>query len=76
MAFSPLPAPRNPSSIGFRAFLETLSHDAEYAKILGNVGIDAIYQGPDGLAQAIRSDIMLYKAALEAAGLMRRNGAK
>jgi tripartite-type tricarboxylate transporter receptor subunit TctC len=56
--------------------LETLAHDAEYVKILRNVGIDAVYQGPDGLAQAIRSDIMLYKAALEAAGLMRRNGAK
>jgi len=56
--------------------LETLSRDAEYVKILGSVGIDAIYLGPDGLAQAVQSDIVLYKAALEAAGVLRQGAAK
>ena len=63
--------------------VERLSHtlaamrlDAEFVKILGNVGIDTVSGTPDDLARAIQSDIVLYKSALEAAGLLRQDVAK
>jgi tripartite-type tricarboxylate transporter receptor subunit TctC len=56
--------------------LRELARDAGYVKILDNVGIEAIYGPPRDLAQAIQTDIVLYKAAIEAAGLRRKDGAK
>jgi tripartite-type tricarboxylate transporter receptor subunit TctC len=67
--FAPAGTPR-PIVERLSGTLRMLSRDAEYTKILGNVGIDAIYGPPKDLAQAIQSDIVLYKTALEAAGLL------
>src|SRR5215468_5795849 len=49
------------------------ARDPEFIKILGNLGIDAVGGTPDELAQAIQSDIALYKSALTAAGLLRQD---
>jgi tripartite-type tricarboxylate transporter receptor subunit TctC len=56
--------------------LRDLGRDAEYVRILGNVGIDTVSGSPEDLAQAVQEDIMLYKAAIEAAGLLRKDGTK
>jgi hypothetical protein len=42
----------------------------------GNVGIDTVVGTPNDVARAIQSDIMLYKAALDAAGLLRKDAPK
>ena len=56
--------------------LADIRRDTEFIKILANVGIDTVGGAPDDLARAIQSDIILYKAALEAAGLLRKDAAK
>jgi tripartite-type tricarboxylate transporter receptor subunit TctC len=56
--------------------LAAISRDAEYIKILGNVGIDTMSGTPEDLAEAVQSEIVQYKAALEAAGLLRKDAAK
>jgi len=56
--------------------LAALRNDAEFHRILGNVGIDAVAGTPNELAQAIQSDIMLYRSALTAAGLLRKDAAR
>ena len=45
-------------------------------KILGNLGIDAVGGSPDELAQALQSEIALYKSALTAAGILRQDVAR
>jgi tripartite-type tricarboxylate transporter receptor subunit TctC len=50
--------------------------DVEFVKILANLGIDTVGGAPDDLARATQSDIILYKAALEAAGLLRKDAAQ
>jgi tripartite-type tricarboxylate transporter receptor subunit TctC len=51
--------------------IAAMSRDAEFVGTLGNVGIETVSDTPEGLAKLIQSDIVLYKAALEAAGLRR-----
>jgi tripartite-type tricarboxylate transporter receptor subunit TctC len=58
------------------ATLAALRRDAEFNQILANVGIDTVGGTPADLALAIQSDIVLYKAALEAAGLLRKDAAR
>ncbi len=55
--------------------LVAISHEPEFSKILGNLGIDTTSSTPDGLAQAIKSDTALFRAALDAAGLLRKEAA-
>jgi len=55
--------------------LATIGHDPEFNKILSNLGIDTVSSTPDGLAQAIKADTALFKAALDAAGLLRKEAA-
>jgi hypothetical protein len=55
--------------------LAAISRDPEFNKFLGNLGIDAIHAGPDGLAQAITSDVALFRSALGVAGLLRKDAA-
>jgi tripartite-type tricarboxylate transporter receptor subunit TctC len=56
--------------------LAAMSRDAEFVKTLGNVGIETVYGTPEDLARAIQSDIVLYRAALQAAGLIPKDAAK
>jgi tripartite-type tricarboxylate transporter receptor subunit TctC len=56
--------------------LAAIGQDAEFIKILGNVGIDTVIGTPNDVAQAIQSDIVLYRAALDAAGLLRKDAPK
>jgi tripartite-type tricarboxylate transporter receptor subunit TctC len=53
--------------------LAALANDPEFISILGNLGIDSVAGNADDLAQAIRSDIALYRSALAAAGLLRHD---
>ena len=55
--------------------LVAISHEPEFSKILGNLGIDTTSSTPDGLAQAIKSDTALFRAPLDAAGLLRKEAA-
>ena len=55
--------------------LAAIGHEPEFNKILGNLGIDAVSSTPDGLAQAIKADTVLFRAALDAAGLLRKEAA-
>jgi tripartite-type tricarboxylate transporter receptor subunit TctC len=56
--------------------LGDIRRDTEFVKILANVGIDTVGGTPDELARATQSDIILYKTALEAAGLLRKDAVK
>jgi tripartite-type tricarboxylate transporter receptor subunit TctC len=56
--------------------IAAVASDPGFAKILGNVGIDAVAGTPDELAQALQSDIALYKSALTAAGILRQDVAR
>jgi tripartite-type tricarboxylate transporter receptor subunit TctC len=56
--------------------LAALADDPEFIRMLGNLGIDAVSGDADDLARAIRSDIALYRSALAAAGLLRRDIAR
>ena len=55
--------------------LAAVSRDPELGKILGNLGIDTTSSTPEGLAQAIKTDTVQFKAALDAAGLLRKETA-
>jgi tripartite-type tricarboxylate transporter receptor subunit TctC len=53
--------------------LTMLRNDAEFVRILGNLGIDTVGGTPEELAQMVQSDIVLYRSALTAAGLLRKD---
>src|SRR5271170_1813513 len=57
------------------ATLATISREPELTRILGNLGIDTTYATPGELAQAIKDDTAVFKAALDAAGLLRKEAA-
>ena len=56
--------------------IAAMSRDGEFAGILSKLGIETVSDTPDHLANVIQSDIVLYKAALESAGLLRRDTAQ
>ena len=56
--------------------IAALASDPGFAKILGNLGIDAVGGSPDELAQALQSEIALYKSALTAAGILPQDVAR
>jgi tripartite-type tricarboxylate transporter receptor subunit TctC len=56
--------------------LAAMTHDAEFVGILDKVGIETVGGTPADLAKALQSDIMLYRTALEAAGLIRKGAAR
>jgi tripartite-type tricarboxylate transporter receptor subunit TctC len=55
--------------------LVAISHEPEFDNTLGNLGIDTTSSTPDSLAQAIKSDTALFRTALDAAGLLRKEAA-
>jgi tripartite-type tricarboxylate transporter receptor subunit TctC len=50
--------------------LAAIGRDPELTRTLGNLGIDTVSGTPEELAQAIATDVPLFKAALDAAGLI------
>jgi tripartite-type tricarboxylate transporter receptor subunit TctC len=51
--------------------IAAMGRDAEFVGTLSNLGIETVSDTPEALAKVVQSDIVLYKAALEAAGLRR-----
>jgi tripartite-type tricarboxylate transporter receptor subunit TctC len=52
--------------------IAVICHDPEVAKHMSDLGVDAVGSTPEELADAIRADLPIYRAAVEAAGLMRK----
>lgn len=50
----------------------TVCRDPEVVKLMSDLGVDAVGSTPAELAAAIRADLPVYRAAVEAAGLMRK----
>ena len=50
----------------------TVCRNPEVIKLMSDLGLDAIGSTPEELADAIRADLPIYRAAVEAAGLMRK----
>jgi len=74
-AFVPAGTPR-PIIEHLSKALAEVSRDPTVVKTLANLGIDTVSGTADELAQAIQSDISLFKAALDAAGLLRKQSAR
>jgi len=73
--FAPAGTPR-PIIEHLSKTLAAVSRDPAIVKTLGSVGIDAVNATGDELAQTIQTDIPLFRAALDAAGLLRTQTAR
>jgi tripartite-type tricarboxylate transporter receptor subunit TctC len=52
--------------------LGTICREPEVIKLMSDLGVDAVGSTPEALAGAIRADLPIYRAAVEAAGLMQK----
>ena len=52
--------------------MAAICRDPEVIKLMSDLGVDAVGSTPEELADAIRADLPIYRAAVEAAGLMRK----
>ncbi len=52
--------------------LAAICRDPEVVRRMADLGLDAVGSTPEELADAIRTDLPIYRAAVEAAGLMRK----
>jgi tripartite-type tricarboxylate transporter receptor subunit TctC len=52
--------------------IATLCHDPKVIKLMSDLGVDAVGGTPEELAAVIRADLPVYRAAVEAAGLLRQ----
>jgi tripartite-type tricarboxylate transporter receptor subunit TctC len=73
--FAPAGTPR-PIIEHLSKTLAVVSRDPAIVKTLGSLGIDAVNAPGDELAQTIQADIPLFRAALDAAGLLRTQTAR
>jgi tripartite-type tricarboxylate transporter receptor subunit TctC len=73
--FAPAGTPR-PIIEHLSKTLAVVSRDPAIVKTLGSLGIDAVNATGDELAQTIQADIPLFRAALDAAGLLRTQTAR
>jgi tripartite-type tricarboxylate transporter receptor subunit TctC len=73
--FAPAGTPR-PIIEHLSKTLAVISSDPAIVKTLGHLGIDAVNAPGDELAQTIQADISLFRAALDAAGLLRTQTAR
>jgi tripartite-type tricarboxylate transporter receptor subunit TctC len=73
--FAPAGTPR-PIIEHLSKTLAVISRDPAIVKTLGSLGIDAVNATGDELAQTIQADIPLFRAALDAAGLLRTQTAR
>jgi tripartite-type tricarboxylate transporter receptor subunit TctC len=69
--FAPTGTPRPIIDRVARA-MSTVSRDPEVIKAMSQLGVDAVATTPEGLAAAIKVDLPVYRAAVEAAGLVRK----
>jgi tripartite-type tricarboxylate transporter receptor subunit TctC len=69
--FAPAGTPRPIIDRVARA-MATICRDPEVVKLMSDLGVDAVGSTPEELADAIRADLPTYRAAVEAAGLMRK----
>jgi len=56
--------------------LVTICREPDVVKIMANVGIDAIGNTPDEFEKIIEQDVPITRAAVEAAGLLRKDASK
>jgi tripartite-type tricarboxylate transporter receptor subunit TctC len=47
-------------------------HDSEVVRLFSDLGVDAVGSTPEELSAVIRADLPTYRAAVEAAGLLRK----
>ena len=52
--------------------LAVICRDPEVLKLMAELGVDAVGSTPEQLAAAVQADLPIYRAAVEAAGLMRK----
>ena len=52
--------------------IATVCRDPELVKLMADLSVDAVGSKPEELAAAIAVDLPIYRAAVEAAGLMRK----
>ena len=69
--FAPAGTPR-PIIDRLAKAIAALCRDPEVIKLMADLSVDAIGSTPEELAAAIQADLPVYRAAVEAAGLMRR----
>jgi tripartite-type tricarboxylate transporter receptor subunit TctC len=50
----------------------TICRNPQVIKLMSDLGLDSVGSTPEQLAAAIRADLPIYRAAVEAAGLMRK----
>ena len=70
-AFAPADT-RRPIIDRLAGAMAAICRDAEVIKLMSDLGVDAVGSTPEELADAIRADLPIYRAAVEAAGLMRK----
>ena len=69
--FAPAGTPR-PIIDRLARALATICRDPEVVKLMSELGLDAVSTIPEELTAAIQADLPIYRAAVEAAGLMRQ----
>jgi tripartite-type tricarboxylate transporter receptor subunit TctC len=69
--FAPAGTPR-PIIDRLAQALATICRDPEVVKLMTDLGVDPVGSTPEELAAAIAADLPIYRAAVEAAGLMRK----
>ena len=69
--FAPAGTPR-PIIDRLARAIATVCRDPEVVKLMSELSVDSIGSTPDELAAAIAADLPIYRAAVEAAGLMRK----
>ncbi|HEY3658724.1 MAG TPA: tripartite tricarboxylate transporter substrate binding protein [Steroidobacteraceae bacterium] len=69
--FAPAGTPR-PIIDRLAQAIAEVCHDPEVVKLMGELSVDAVGSTPQELAAAIAADLPVYRAAVEAAGLMRQ----
>ncbi len=69
--FAPAGTPR-PIIDRLAQAITTVCHDPEVIKLMSELSVDAIGSTPEELATAIAAHLPIYRAAVEAAGLMRQ----
>src|SRR5215467_15928193 len=67
--FAPAGTPR-PIIDRLARAMAAICRDPEVIKLMSDLGVDAVGSAPEELADAIRADLPIYRAAVEAAGLM------
>jgi tripartite-type tricarboxylate transporter receptor subunit TctC len=68
--FAPAGTPR-PIIDRLAQAMAAICRDPEVVKLMSDLGVDAVSTTPEELAAAIQADLPIYRAAVEAASLLR-----